>query len=75
MMFLFASVFFPLEGRPAWARALAWVLPLTHAVNLCQAFASGTLQASLLGDLAWIAVVTAVVFVIAERMVRRRLLV
>jgi len=75
MMFLFAGVFFPLEGLPAWARGLAWVLPLTHAVALCRGLTSGTPSVGLLGDLAWIVVATVVVFVVAERMVRRRLLV
>jgi lipooligosaccharide transport system permease protein len=75
MMFLFAGVFFPLEGLPAWARALAWMLPLTHAVRICRAFTNGALVPSLAADFAWIAVVTIAVFVVAERLVRRRLLV
>ena len=75
MMFLFAGVFFPLEGLPAWARALAWTLPLAHAVRISRAFAGGTIDPHLAGDLAWILVVTGAVFVVAERLVRRRLLV
>ena len=74
MMFLFAGVFFPLEGLPAWARLLAWSLPLTHAVTICRAFASGTPTVGLLGDFAWIVIATVVVFVLAERLVRRRML-
>src|SRR5262249_35017294 len=69
MMFLFAGVFFPLDGLPAWARALAWVLPLTHAVRVCRALTSGVLEASLLGDVVWMLVATAVVFAVAERLV------
>src|SRR5438094_2011226 len=34
VMFLFSGVFFPLESLPAWARAFAWLLPLTHAGNV-----------------------------------------
>ena len=75
MMFLFAGVFFPLDGLPAWARALAWMLPLTHAVRICRAITSGVLAPQLLGDFLWIGVATAAVFVVAERLVRRRLLV
>ena len=75
MMFLFAGVFFPLEGLPAWARVMAWCLPLSHAVRICRACASGVVGAALLGDVLWIVVVTGVVFVVAERLVRRRLLV
>jgi lipooligosaccharide transport system permease protein len=75
VMFLFSGVFFPLESLPAWARALAWALPLTHAVHVCRALAAGTPGPELLGELAWIAAVTVAAFVVAERLVRRRLLV
>jgi lipooligosaccharide transport system permease protein len=75
IMFLFSGVFFPLDSLPAWAQAVAWVLPLTHAVTLSRGLASGTPGAWMLADLAWIAVVTVVAFVLAERLVRRRLLV
>jgi len=75
VMFLFSGVFFPLETLPAWARAFAWLLPLTHAVRLCRALTGGVLEASLAADLLWIVVVTGAAFVLAERLVRRRLLV
>ncbi len=75
MMFAFAGVFFPLEGLPGWARVLAWALPLTHAVRLSRGLTAGTPDVGLLGDVLWILVVTVIAFVIAERMVRRRLLV
>jgi lipooligosaccharide transport system permease protein len=74
LMFLFSGVFFPLEVLPSWARAVAWVLPLTHAVHICRAFAAGTLSVGLLGSFAWMILVTVVAFVAAERLVRRRLL-
>ena len=74
-MFLFSGVFFPLEILPAPAQAVAWLLPLTHAVQICRALAGGTASIALLGHLAWILVVTAGAFVVAERLVRRRLLV
>ena len=75
VMFLFSGVFFPLATLPAWARALAWWLPLTHAVPLCRALTSGTASPWLLGDALWIVTVLAGAFVLAERLVRRRLLV
>jgi lipooligosaccharide transport system permease protein len=75
VMFLFSGVFFPLESLPAWARALAWVMPLTHAVALARGLATGVLTPALLVDLVWIVVATVVAFRIAERLVRRRLLV
>jgi lipooligosaccharide transport system permease protein len=75
VMFLFSGVFFPLDGLPAWARAVAWTLPLTHAVGVTRALAQGAAGAGLAADLAWIAVVTGAAFVLAERLLRRRLLV
>ncbi len=75
VMFLFSGVFFPLASLPPWARALAWCLPLTHAVPLCRALAGGAVGGSLVADAVWIVVVTAATFVVAERLIRRRLLV
>jgi lipooligosaccharide transport system permease protein len=74
-MFLFSGVFFPLDILPAPAQAIAWLLPLTHAVQLCRALAGGSFGVALLGHLAWMLVVTGAAFVVAERLVRRRLLV
>lgn len=75
VMFLFSGVFFPLDILPAAVWAVAWVLPLTHAVQICRALATGTLSWALLGHVAWICIVTLAAFVVAERLVRRRLLV
>lgn len=75
IMFLFCGVFFPISSLPAWARVVAWCLPLTHAVDLARGLASGVLPPALLGDLAWMLVVTAAAFAVAERLVRQRLLV
>src|SRR6266550_1889950 len=74
VMFLFSGVFFPLESLPAWARSFAWLLPLTHAVNVCRALTSGTVTPGLAAELAWMAILTAAAFVVAERWVRRRVL-
>ena len=75
VMFLFSGVFFPLESLPGWARTLAWGLPLTHAVAVCRGVAHGGAWPGLVGHLAWMTVVTVAAFVLAERFVRRRLLV
>jgi lipooligosaccharide transport system permease protein len=74
VMFVFSGVFFPLDSMPAWARSLAWFLPLTHAVTLCRALAAGAASAALLLPIAWLTVMTAGAFVVAERLVRRRIL-
>ena len=74
VMFLFSGVFFPLESLPPWARSFAWLLPLTHAVNVCRALAGGTVTPGLAAEIAWMAILTAAAFVVAERWVRRRVL-
>ena len=75
LMFLFSGVFFPLDILPAWARAVAWLLPLTHAVHICRALAGGAPTLFLVGNLVWMLVITIGAFLVAERWVRRRLLV
>jgi lipooligosaccharide transport system permease protein len=74
LMVFFCGVFFPLRSLPPWAQALAWFLPLTHAVRLCRALVAGTAGLEHLGDACWLAVVAAAGFVLAERLVRRRLI-
>jgi len=75
VMFLFSGVFFPLENLPPWAQTLAWFLPLTHAVQVARALVAGAPTLALLADVAWMAAVGLVAYVLAERFVRRRLLV
>src|SRR5262245_56903750 len=69
VMFLFSGVFYPVDSLPPWAGWIAWVLPLTHAVNVARAFVDGTTP--LLRDLAWMAAATVGAYVLAERLVRR----
>jgi lipooligosaccharide transport system permease protein len=75
VMFLFAGVFFPLDTLPGWAQAVAWFMPLTHAVAVARALTGHAATAGIAGHLVWIVVVTGIAFVLAERLIRRRLLV
>jgi len=75
VMFLFSGVFFPLTNLPPWAQTVAWFLPLTHAVQVARALVAGSPTPALLLDVAWMTVVGVVAYVLAERFVRRRLLV
>jgi lipooligosaccharide transport system permease protein len=75
VMFFFSGVFFPLDGLPAWARGVAWCMPLTHAVALARALVVGAPSLGLVGHLAWLVLATAAIFALAERLVRRRLVV
>lgn len=71
-MFLFSGTFFPLEGMPAWARALAWCLPLTHVAALTRAATLGLLSGSCWPSVAYVAAVTpAVCWLAVDRMSRR----
>ena len=74
VMFLFSGVFFPLEGLPGWVGWAAWFLPLTHAVILMRGLTSGALAPSMWFDLAWLVAFTLLVFWLAVRLIRRRLI-
>ncbi|GAA3450800.1 ABC transporter permease [Dactylosporangium matsuzakiense] len=73
-MSLFAGVFFPVEGLPAAARALAYASPLWHGVELCRAATLGT--ATAWGAWTHVAVLVAYIavgYVLAVRGFTRRL--
>ncbi|MEE8423967.1 MAG: ABC transporter permease [Thermodesulfobacteriota bacterium] len=74
-MFLFSGIFFPLNDLPEWAQALAWMLPLTHVVNIFRSLAFGTISLSIFFDLLWICVFTWVVFCFSVKKVKDRLIV
>lgn len=59
-MFLFSGTFFPIDQLPGWLQPLAWITPLWHAVELCRAATTGSLQlAGALGHAAFLATVVA----------------
>jgi hypothetical protein len=64
----------PAAQLPLWARWFTWLLP-SHAVSLCRAIASGHPGALALVNVAYVVVTTVVAFVLAERGVRKRVLV
>ena len=61
------------ETLPGWASALAWLLPLTHAVNLTRGFHRGVWDPALLPDVAWIVIATALFLWLAVRLLERRI--
>ena len=73
-MFLFSGTFFPLETLPHWAQTLAQVLPLTHLVAIVRALAMGKLQAQLLLSFLYLIIFSALTFVLAILLMRRRLI-
>jgi lipooligosaccharide transport system permease protein len=73
-MFLFCGVFFPLESLPAWVRGLAAFLPLTYAVEATRALMRGSPSAGTMLPLLGLVLPTVAAFVLAARLVRRRLI-
>jgi len=72
-MFLFSGTFFPLELLPGWARAVGWGLPLTHLASLMRASSLGRPAPALGSSAAYLAALTAILFVLALALMRRRL--
>ncbi|MDN7012351.1 ABC transporter permease [Methanoculleus sp. FWC-SCC3] len=75
-MFLFSGTFFPLDILPEPIQYFALAaLPLTHVVGFNRAITLATFSPINLLNLAWIAVATVIFFVLAIRLMRRRLVV
>jgi lipooligosaccharide transport system permease protein len=73
-MFLFCGVFFPLSSLPPWAQMLARYLPLTYAVQASRALMQGNPSVGTLLPLLWLVPPTIAAFLLAARLVRRRLI-
>jgi lipooligosaccharide transport system permease protein len=71
-LFLFSGIFFPVEDFPAPVPQVAWCNPLYHAVNVCRELAGGP-SVGVLGDVAWILVFTAALFLVPINIMSRRL--
>jgi len=74
VMVFFCGVFFPLASLPVWAQDVAWFLPLTHAVRLSRSLVAGAPTGAMIADVAWLVTVAVAGFVVAERLIRRRLI-
>jgi lipooligosaccharide transport system permease protein len=74
VMYLFSGVFFPIESLPEWARRVAWVMPLTHAVTIVRACAAGRVTPMLLVHGAVLVAMICVAYALAVRWVGRRLI-
>ncbi|MBZ5640412.1 MAG: ABC transporter permease [Acidobacteriia bacterium] len=73
-MFLFSGTFFPVEMLPAWASRAVWALPLTHVASLIRAAALNRPAPHLGASLGYLGGVSAVLFVAALVLMRRRLI-
>jgi len=72
-MFLFSGTFFPIDVLPRWAKTLALTLPLTHVSFLMRGACLGRIPSFWALSLLYLVGGTAVAFVLAVVMMRRRL--
>ena len=72
-MFLFSGIFFPFDRLPDWAEAVAWFTPLYHLVEITRGLATGPELWSVVGNSAWLLVVSALLFTIPVRALRAKL--
>ncbi|WP_437558143.1 ABC transporter permease [Acidithiobacillus sulfuriphilus] len=73
-MFLFCGVFYPLDELPPLGRELAQLLPLTHAVALIRPLLTGHAPSHWLLHLGVLLLFTLMAYVLALRLLERRLL-
>ncbi|MGH3379871.1 MAG: ABC transporter permease [Actinoallomurus sp.] len=73
-LFLVAGTFFPISGLPSWARTLAQVNPLYHCVELVRHAVFGLHPLADLGHVGVLLVFAALMWTIAVRGMRRRLI-
>jgi lipooligosaccharide transport system permease protein len=71
-MFLFSGIFFPFNQLPGWVEVAAWFTPLYHLVEVTRGLANGP-GPMVLVHLAVLLAISAALFVIPVRAVRRRL--
>jgi lipooligosaccharide transport system permease protein len=74
-MMLFSGTFFPLSLLPGIFQYIALALPLTHIVAIMRMFTLPALSWSILLHIAWIAAVTAILWVISINLMKKRLIV
>ena len=72
-MFLFSGLFFPFNELPGWVAVVAWFMPLFHLVEITRGLATGPEFWSIAGNSVWLAVLSALLFTIPVRALRRKL--
>jgi lipooligosaccharide transport system permease protein len=73
-MFLFSGIFFPFNQLPDWVSVVAWFMPLYHLVEITRGLATDPNAAAIAGNAAWLAVVSAALFIVPVRGLRRKLI-
>ncbi|HEX6585237.1 MAG TPA: ABC transporter permease [Solirubrobacterales bacterium] len=72
-MFLFSGIFFPFNELPGWVEVVAWFMPLYHLVEITRGLATGPEIVDIALNSAWLAAVSAALFVVPVRALRRKL--
>jgi lipooligosaccharide transport system permease protein len=72
-MFLFSGLFFPFDELPGWVEVVAWFMPLYHLVEITRGLATGPELISIADNAVWLGVVSALLFTIPVRALRRKL--
>jgi lipooligosaccharide transport system permease protein len=73
-MFLFSGTFFPISVYPDWLRVIVELTPLYRGVHLLRACTTGTLDATVLIDVAYLGTMSVIGVVITSRRLRLLLL-
>ncbi len=74
-MFLVSGVFFPTDQLPVVVRDLAWLLPLTHVVNVIRPAALGNYDLASFGlEIVWMVAFTLIFYAVATVLMKRRML-
>jgi len=73
-MFLFSGTFFPLSTLPLAIQKIAWLLPLTHPVQLFRSLFHGEVPDHLWWHLAYLLAVSSLLFLWTLRRMTRRLI-
>jgi lipooligosaccharide transport system permease protein len=71
--FWLSGAFFPLNEMPHWIEVVAWFTPAYHVVRPYRAFADGHVNETHLVDLAFIATLGVVAYLVAIVLMRRRM--
>ncbi len=73
-MFWFAGAFFPFEELPRWMQTVGFFIPLKHVVDIYRGLVSGEFGWNMLISLIWLCAITLFSYVLAIRLMRRRLI-
>jgi len=74
-MFTFSGIFFPPSRMPPAVQTAIWFTPLYHVAHLIRGLVLGQISGSLLVDLLWMLVFTAIMLLFPARLIRRKLMV